>query len=450
MDITGTLPKSIVDELSKLDVVVSDIRQAGDDIDIIFTINGIQTSFYAVYVGNQKWVIEELEDNANLFPTLEEGDTIGINAVAKLFTSSITSSLLVSFSPLGKIKNKIKDIAGNIKDKAETKAKQVDDWVNDKIDPDQAQEALRNYKSVTYTGYDDRDETMKKMKFNPSQVNVGKIAPLNDQKGQYKVLTGNPPTQDFQVWHLSRNGKTIRVEDLKAQLKAEEAKWVYDNNIPDSWTESDWKTQSEDTAGSEKIDDEDNVTETDNDKQDGDVVLDETEYSVVDDDESNVVTSSAVKEKKPRKKSKYNGRNVTGCAKSDGTVVMASFDENNVFELTPITCSLILSKIEDFQQQLKGLKLEKEPLEFLTKILTALKKLPEKDRNAITKDSNNNVLFLNFGNTDLTTENYIGQFEIFQDRVNAKLIGVKGVSGKDAENMCLQTLNKISQDLQSQ
>ena len=87
----------------------------------------------------------------------------------------------------------------------------------------------------------------------------------------------------------------------------------------------------------------------------------------------------------------------------------------------------------------------KKPKQVLTEILTRLRKLPAEDRNNITKDSNNNVLIINFGNTDLTTENYMAQFEIYDDDVVSKVNLGKGnsMTGDDAIRMCTQTLDSI-------
>jgi len=358
IEITGKLPKVIVDTLTKLDVVVSDVQVVGDDIDVFFTTNGVPTSLYAIYVGDYKWVIDELDDSANLFPTLEEGDTVSADNIAKLFTNAITSSLILSFNPLGRVKYGIKDVAGKVKDTVGKVGKAIGDWATDKVDADQAEKAIRNIGKVRTTYVDKRDGKTKTGNFKTTNINVGKIEPL-DKQGHYKVLTGNPGTQDFQVFHLYRNGNKYRVLDAKTGLKADEAKWVYKNNIPEDYNEEDWKYDGKDDF-MKQLDEEDNVTETKQNEtvEESTEVEQEEESNVEDigdpedwwdtdvaamDDEDNVteikkqkqrqrVASSVeedeednVIESKPlRKKSKYNGMNVTGCVEADGTVALSS------------------------------------------------------------------------------------------------------------------------------
>ena len=476
IDITGKLPVCITDKLSNLGVVVSDVNEVGDDIDITLTRNGVKTVLYAIYIGGYKWNIETLDDAANLFPVLEEGDSVSIDNITKLFVNTINSSLILSFNPLGNIKYGLQDKVNKIKDKVSDVKKKVGDVIKDRIDADQAEQFLReNSGKFKYTFHDERDNQDKKKTLDTASINVGKVEPYGD-KGNYKVLTGNPSTGDYQVWHLFRSGNNIRMVELKAGLESEEALWVYDNNLPKEYSEEDWNPEAaedntvegqtedgtaEDTDEAEYVmveGEEDNLVEgTDNTEQaegtDNTEQAEETE-TVTTSEENNVVEGETDEEKekkekekeeteeliqseydnvtedKKKKKSKYNGMNVTGCSKPDGTVVMAS---------------LILSTLSDFREGIKKIKLAEEPRQFLTKLLTELKQLPQEEISKITKDSNNNVLLLNFGNTDLTTENYVGQFELYNDRIIAKLIGIDGITGKDAGDMCIQTLKKINQ-----
>ena len=226
IEVTGKLPKIIIDTLSNLDVTVSDVQAAGDDIDVIFTASGVPVSLYAIYVGNYKWLVDELDDPANLFPNLEEGDTVSADSVAKLFTNAITSSLILSFSPLGRIKYGIKDKIDKVRDKVSDIGKKMKDIV----DAEDAEEALHDIGTAKLYYYDDRDEKMKNKNFDISGVNVGKVKNTG-KKGHYKVLTGNPATQDFQVIHLYRNGDQYRVLEGRRGLNQEDAKLMYEKDI---------------------------------------------------------------------------------------------------------------------------------------------------------------------------------------------------------------------------
>ena len=499
MNVYGKMPKQLYESLKRLDVAVNDVQIVGDDIDLMFDSNGTSTLLYAIYVGNGKWLIDELEDDLNLFPALQESDTIGLDAVTKQFVNSINSSLILSFNPLGRVKYGIKDKIDKVKDVG----RKVVDWATDKLYAEDAEKWLRTNGPYRRTFTDKRDgKTRVKKDYGASNINVGKLESLGKQ-GHYKVLTGNPDTQDFQVWHLYKNGNKIQCLDVKTGLQPQEAQWVYDNNIPKKWSEQDWNPSGEIPEKANKIEvqevdeneednvidknvdnevtdetvDEDNVTEEPvqetetpeeveeednlhefveayyNDKDDDEVdnaVMNSLLKSSIEDSDSDFggyIDEDNVLESTPKKKSKYNGMNVTGCTESDGSVVMASLDENNVVESAPnlIKCSLILNNIQDFQKYLKNYKLEEKPKKVLTDILTRLVKIPSKDRNNITESSNNNVLLINFGKTDLTSENYIAQFEVYDDEISAKVnLGSGNVlEGDDAITMCEQTLDSI-------
>ena len=453
MEITGKLPKMIVDRLSNVGVVTDGIITNTDDIDVTITKNGTPTVLYAIYVGDGKWSVDSIEDNANLFPSLNEGDTIGVDYISKLFVSSIHSSLvqegdnlIVSFNPLGAVAYGLKDAGTKVVDKIKETGSKIGDFIKDRIDADQAEEYIRKSGPIKVSYIDKRDNKKKKMNYSTADINVGKIEPLGKQ-GHYKVLTGNPETQDFQVWHLYRNGNKIRTVDVKTGLEDKEATWVYKNNIPNTWSKSDWNgTERNEAKEHESVKDfseEDNVVderedtpvdETDNvvDEDLHEFVKDyydnkdeEREYMIVDDEEDNVVVSAK------RKKSKYNGLNVTGCAKPDGTVVMAS---------------LILNSIEDFQKYLKNVEASDIQKGVLTKILTLLYHLPYTDRKNMTKDSHDNVLQIDFSKTDLTSEKYAVQFIFTGDRVESYAVGMD-ISGDKAVTMCEQSLKSIIQNL---
>ena len=328
IDVTGKLPKSIIDNLEKLDVIVDDVQIAGDDIDITLTKDNLKTYLYGVYIGDNKWNVEEIDDNANLFPEVEEGDVVSADLITKLFTNIITSSLILSFNPLGKIKYGIKDVAGKVADVA----KSVGRWATDTMTAQEAEDFLRTKGPFKYSYVDPRDNRKTTAKFNASGINLGKLEYLG-KMGHFKALTGNPGTQDFQVWHLYKNGNKLRVLDLKPGLEEKEAVWVYDNNIPQTWTEADWNPDvQEESNVTENQTEESNVTEGQTEENqteesnvtEGKNASENANEDFEDDDEiwetqleniQSSVETNVIEGK--QKKSKYNGCNVTGC--EDGT-----------------------------------------------------------------------------------------------------------------------------------
>ena len=373
INLTGKIPQILKDKLVSTGVIVDNLVVGGNNIDVTFSNKGTPTTLTATFVGNGKWVVDELEDSANLFPQIEEGDSVSLDMFTKLFINSINSSLILSFNPLGRVKYGVKDVATKVGDVAKKVGKAVGDWAVDKVDADQAQKAIRKLGKCRTTYIDPRDDKKKTGSFSTTGVNVGKIESLG-KMGHYKVLTGNPATQDFQVFHLYRNGNKYRILDAKTGLEAEEAKWVYTNNIPKDYTEADWKndgsndfmkqlddteednvteaaaeettdtketsnTQTEDNTNSEEVsEEEDNVEDghietpeemLDGEWSDTDVVMADDEEDNVqevvpkkskskksvkssnnqNDEEDNVIESTPTKK---RKKSKYNGCNVTG------------------------------------------------------------------------------------------------------------------------------------------
>lgn len=307
MDITGRLPRQIVDTLSKLDVVVEGVQIAGDDIDVTLTDNNRTTTIYAIYTGNGRWEVSEIDDNINIFPDVEPGDIITSDLISKLFINSINSSLILSFNPLGKIKYGIKDFISPIK----KKAGDIKRWATDEINKDEATEFLRKQGTIKYN-YEDPLTKKQRTSFPSRNLNVGMIEQLPGQPkdgGHYKVLTGNPDTKDFQVFHLYRNGKDIRILDVRAGLEGEEAKYLYDTNLPETWDESDWKdsddeednvteeSQTEEKEETQKDNKESKTDDTDFDDDDWDNVIEniQSSYSLLDsDDEDNVIESSYI------------------------------------------------------------------------------------------------------------------------------------------------------------
>lgn len=259
MKITGKIPSILKDKLDSIGIETSNTVETGNDLDLTFG----DTYLYGIYVGDGKWVVDELDDSSNLFPQIEEGDTVSLDFISKLFMQNINSSLIVSFNPLGKVKYGLQDVGKAVGRAAGKVGKAVVDWGADRIDADQAENFIRKKGQFRYKAVDPRDGKTKEYKLDSKDINVGKVEKL-DKMGHYKVLTGNPDTQDFQVWHLYRNGNKIRCLDLKAQLQPQEAQWVYDNNIPKSWSEEDWNPSGEDPqkASDVKISEEPVVEES--------------------------------------------------------------------------------------------------------------------------------------------------------------------------------------------
>lgn len=359
MTITGTIPNVIASLLKKENQSLNGIEIKGNDIDVVLVEDGIYTELYAIGMGNGTFEIIELEDNLNLLPEYDVGDVISNDVLRKLFYTVINSSLILSFNPLGEVKYGIKDKIDNLKEKKQN----IKDWMNNTLYAEDAEKWIRRNGPYRRTFTDARDgKTRTKKDYSASRINVGKIQQLNDEgKGHYKVLSGNPATQDFQVWHLYKNGNKIRCLDVKTGLKPQEAQWVYDNNIPDSWSEADWnpdgeipekaskieigETQEQKNQTKESQTEEDNVEEGEmeqtKESQTEDDDLHEfvkDYYSCKDDfevleqsfdpfEEDNLIDSD-----KKKKKSKYNGCNVTGCVEGDGSVALASFIRQNLMD----------------------------------------------------------------------------------------------------------------------
>ena len=301
IEITGKIPLLLKNKLESAGVLVDGLITGGNNINVTLNSKGVETTVEATFVGNGKWVVDSLDDAANLFPEIEEGDSVSADMFTKLFMNSINSGLILSFNPLGEVKYGIKDKIDNLKEKAQ----KVKDWANNTLYAEDAEKWIRGNGPYRRTFTDARDgQTRTKKDYSAGRINVGKIQQLNDEgKGHYKVLTGNPATQDFQVWHLYKNGNKIRCLDLKTGLKAQEAQWVYDNNIPDSWSEADWNPEGEIPEKASKIEigetqeqknqteesqndettEEDNVTETEESQETNETENEEDNVTEIDD-----------------------------------------------------------------------------------------------------------------------------------------------------------------------
>ena len=363
IEVTGKMPTVIKNKLSNAGILSDGLITGGNDIDLTFNAKGTETHLAATFVGNGKWVVDEIDDNANLFPQIEEGDSVSVDMITKLFIDSINSGLhngydmeydydhydilstlskyadyeqdgldsvgntvykimwkklydeneckdyaegmeeiydinfsedlskmyiskdvpedlfeesnvinsdlILSFNPLGKVKYGLMDVGKAVGRAAKKVGKGIADWAADRLDADQAEQFIRTHGPYRRKYLDTRDNKVKEKKdFNAGSINVGKIEKLPGM-GHYKVLTGNPDTQDFQVWHLYRNGAKTRVLDLRTNLQAAEAQWAFDNNIPKSWSPSDWqnpdgKQQKANEIPLNQVGEEQEQTEEDN------------------------------------------------------------------------------------------------------------------------------------------------------------------------------------------
>lgn len=353
MDITGKLPKQIVDKLNSLNIIVEDVQIAGDDIDIILTDSSeTKSNLYAVYTGDNRWEVSSLDDAGNFLPEIEEGDIITTDLIIKLFINKINSSLILSFNPLGKVKYGLQDIGK----KVGKVAKKVKDWATDEMYADEAEDWIRHNGPFERTYTDPRDgKSRTKKDFNAREVNLGKLESLGKQ-GHYKALSGNPSTKDFQVWHLYKNGNKIRCLDVKTGLQAEEAQWVYDNNIPSDWTEADWN-QNADTNNvqegkTEEQKDTENKEQTQEGKTEEQKKPDMNDTTFTDEDWDNVTDEI----QSSKEKNNHNGDNVTGCI--EGTnVVLASVEPKRIQYAIEVTEEGLHGPVRVLATEWKGMHL---------------------------------------------------------------------------------------------
>ena len=471
INLTGKIPQILKDKLVSTGVIVDNLVVGGNNIDVTFDNKGTPTTLAATFVGNGKWVIDELDDGGNLFPEIEDGDSVSLDMFTKLFINSINSSLILSFNPLGKVKYGVKDVATKVGDTVKKVGKAVGDWALDKVDADQAEKAIRKLGKVKTTFFDPRDNKVKRGSFSTGGVNVGKIESLG-KMGHYKVLTGNPGTQDFQVFHLYRNGNKYRVLDARTGLEAEEAKYVYKNDLPKDYTEADWKNdgsndfmkqlddneennvsevaaeettntstdtdttqeQTTETETEEVVEEEDNVEdghiETPEEMLDGEWA--DADVVMADDEEDNVQTVKQKKKQKvkssvtedteeednviestpkKRKKSKYNGMNVTGY--QDGMLgTMGTMAASSLQYITEDLKQFIeyTGKLKDVD---KGVK---EKWDEVKQLLLEISMYDKDVLKAMTEPSDNN-LTIDFNQTG-TGQNYTITVDFTPNRFN--------------------------------
>ncbi len=285
MTITGTIPSAIANFLKSKDESLNGIEIKGNDVDIILTDKGQFTELYAIGMGNGSYEIIEIDDNLSLLPEYDEGDVISNDVLKKVFSTVINSSLILSFNPLGKIKYGVIDKANNVKNKVKkgtNKLKEAGKWIADIISPEDAQKFIRTLK-----GFD--------------RAKVGEVKRIGGKTGgYYGVLFGNPADKKFYVWTIYRNGNEYRALNDKnhpqfSTKDGDEALDAYNKLVGKFEEESETVEQTE----------EDNVIE-------------ETDegWQYTDDGFAYKINESM---KKKKKKSKYNGCNVTGY--EDGTLI---------------------------------------------------------------------------------------------------------------------------------
>ncbi|MBR6401830.1 MAG: hypothetical protein IKS48_00435 [Eubacterium sp.] len=306
MTITGTIPSAIANFLKTEDESLNGIEIKGNDIDVILTDNGTYTELYGVGMGNGSYEIIEIDDNLNLLPEYEKGDVVSNDVLKKMFTTVINSSLILSFNPLGKIKYGIVDtgkaVARGVK-KGVNKVKEAGKWVADIISPEDAQNWIRKQKGF-------------------ERAKVGKVDRIGGLTGgYYAVLAGNPADKQFSVWKLYRNGNEYRTLKTDFFPNSQEALAAYNKltkaDVKDSNQEESEQTNNE----AEEV----NQTEEKNTLELGEDGWQYTDDGVAYKISQSVDTESSEIQKKEKKKSKYNGCNVSGCVEADGSVALASF-----------------------------------------------------------------------------------------------------------------------------
>lgn len=306
MTITGTIPSAIANFLKTEDESLNGIEIKGNDIDVILTDKGTYTELYGVGMGNGNYEIIEIDDNLNLLPEYEKGDVVSNDVLKKMFTTVINSSLILSFNPLGKIKYGIVDtgkaVARGVK-KGVNKVKEAGKWVADIISPEDAQNWIRKQKGF-------------------ERAKVGKVDRIGGLTGgYYAVLAGNPADKQFSVWKLYRNGNEYRTLKTDFFPNSQEALTAYNKltkaDVKDSNQEESEQTNNE----AEEV----NQTEEKNTLELGEDGWQYTDDGVAYKISQSVDTESSEIQKKKKKKSKYNGCNVSGCVEADGSVALASF-----------------------------------------------------------------------------------------------------------------------------
>lgn len=317
MEITGTLPSIIANEYEAKNGNMDNIIVKGNDIDVQFYSKGSITSLVALWLGNGSFEITEIEDDANIFPEYSLGDVISVDAIKKILFQSINSSLIVSYSLKGKVKEGVENFKKNFKKKFNTevdrKAKNIQDkidWFSDNLSSDQAQQFIRKQ-----PGFE--------------KAKVGAVELIDTDAGKtYKVLVGNPSDKTYSLWQIRRNGNSLRTVTAELGLEKDSVltkyyklKTVDDDEQVDENDDNVIRGKGEIVDEPEET--QEPISQPDlrnvNDRYKDDIYVDD--YTIVD---------ASLKRKK--KKSKYNGCNVTGC--EDGNLSAGN-------GAAPVMCNLI-------------------------------------------------------------------------------------------------------------
>lgn len=294
----------------------------GNDIDLQFYKSGNITTMVALWLGNGTFEITELDDNANIFPEYIEGDVVSIDALKKVLFQSINSSVILSYSLKGRLRDKLNDSKNKFKQdlqkRTDEKVKGMQnkvDWFTDNLSVEQAQEFIR-----------------KQPGFKKAKVGAVELTD-NDGGKTYKAIVGNPEDKTYSLWQIRRNGNELRTLTAEIGLEKDKVleKYFKLKTVDDTYQIEDEDTHEVETGIAEEIpepetmDSEPNVinlgdeTSVD-DKYNDDIYLPEEDYDIVD---------NSLKRKK---KSKYNGCNVTGC--DDGNLSAGN-------GTAPVVCNLI-------------------------------------------------------------------------------------------------------------
>lgn len=398
MTASGKAPK-VFDSMFDESVILK-----GNDIDLTFDDKGTETKLYAIRTGDDKWIIDELNDDANLFPEYEEGDEISYDVIKKKI---ISNSYIVSFNPIGKLKYGIKDWYSNkVKAKAKEIKKGIDKGVrffSDKLTPELAQDWLR--KNTEFKG-----------------IKVGRVARANndiisrygDPTGKnWLCLSGNPETKEFILFLLYVNGNDIRFMDRWDNLAKDDILEMFKSYSTNSDEEETLEQYDEKADHSE-----DRYYSSNDRAEDADIVLDESQYQVVD-------------SSKRRKKSRYNGCNVTGC--EDGVLVGQSLFSRCIFS--------DLIRFVNYVNK-SGIDFEKSVIDTIKAFVSSLAKIDKDTRFDITGFSGDNLI-IDFSKTDKISENYTAIIQFYSDRIFANARGYD-LGTNDVIKMTLQSLDKLA------
>lgn len=136
VNVTGFVPKIVYDNIPHFE----GLYPKGDNIDITITDEGTETRLAAITLGNGTWDIDELDDNLNLFPQYGEGDMISLDVLKKTFMKYDNlnqSTNILSFNALGKMKYGIKDTVRKVNDKLS--------WFTDDLNEEDALNFIRKH-----------------------------------------------------------------------------------------------------------------------------------------------------------------------------------------------------------------------------------------------------------------------------------------------------------------